>query len=168
MFFSKQRMPSTWHHPAVLAIFKSQNFFFWLKNKRSLALLKFFLYLLFFPSNKFWSSYIAWLYIKRTKLHTKGPPLSDPSFWSLRFWNLIHLAAHISKLLHTSPSPFQRYLFLDNTIILHLLHHTITQYPSLPTLHYSEISSFLLPKTHLHLILYFSYKISLLRNQYNP
>ena len=34
-------------------------------------------YLLIFPSTKFWSSYIAWLYIKRTKLHTKGS-LSDP------------------------------------------------------------------------------------------
>ena len=147
---------------------KVPNFLLLAKKQKTTYFVKDFSWFAKFPFNLFWSNYIAWLYIKRTKLHTKGPPFSDPSFWSSRFWNLIHLAAHISKLLHTSPSPFQRYLFLDNTIILHILHHTITQYPSLPTLHYSEISSFLLPKTHLHLILYFSYKISLLRNQYNP
>ena len=36
---------------------------------------------------------------------------------------MIHLAAYISKLLHTSPSPLQRYLFFVNII---------THYPSLP------------------------------------
>ena len=77
MFFSKQRMPSTWHHPAMSATFKSQNFFFWLKKKRSLILLKFFPYLLFFPLTKFWSSYIAWQ-SHTSKRHvatcTKTPP----------------------------------------------------------------------------------------------
>ena len=49
---------------------------------------------------------------------------------------MIHLAAHISKLLYTSPSPLQIYLFLDNTITLHLLHHT------LHTIHLSHILIF--------------------------
>ena len=48
------------------------------------------------------------------------------------FWNWIHLAAYVSKLFYTSPSPLQKYLFLDSTITSHLLHHTITHYPSLP------------------------------------
>ena len=39
--------------------------------------------------------------------------------------------------------------------------------PIFPTLYYSETSLFLLLKTHLHLIVYFSYKISLLRKQHN-
>ena len=93
VFFSKQRMSSTWHHPAVSTIFKSQNFFFWLKNKRSLTLLKFFPYLLFSPSTKFWSSYIAWLYKKRTKLHTKEAASLIPSWLisTLPFWSLLSL-----------------------------------------------------------------------------
>ena len=72
-----------------ISTIKSQTFFFWPKNKRPLTLLKFFPYLLFFPSTKFWSSYIAWLYIKRTKLHTKGPSLWSPLDWSLLPLSLI-------------------------------------------------------------------------------
>ena len=177
MFFFKQRMSSTWHHPTVSATFKSQNFFFWLKNKRSLILLKFFPYLLFFLSTKFWSNYIAWLYTKRTKLHTKKGTLSliQPSLWSLPslipsmipllssiFWNSIHFAVislKISKLFYTSLSPLQKYIFLNSTI---------THYPSLPHFNTLKFHSFSLPKTHLYLILYFPYKISLLRKQHNP
>ena len=161
-------MSSTWHHPAVSSTLKSQTFFFWLKSKRQLTLSKFFPYLLNFPSTKFWSSYIVWLYIKRTKLHTKHrihhppPPFSLIPFLSSIFWNSIHLAAislKISKLFYTSPSPLQKYIFLDSTI---------THYLSLPHFNTLKFHSFLLPKTHLHLILYFPYKISLLRKQHNP
>ena len=108
VFFSKQRMSSTWHHLAVSATSKSQNFFFWLKNKRSLTLLKFFPYLLFSPSTKFWSSCIAWLYIRRTKLHTKGGSLSDPLLADLHSPFLISVLSDptLSLIFNNSKNPF--------------------------------------------------------------
>ena len=45
------------------------------------------------------------------------------------FWNWIHLVAYVSKLFYTSPSPLQKYLFIDNNTT-HILQHTIIHYPS--------------------------------------
>ena len=102
---------------------KSQTFFFWPKNKGPLTLSKFFPYLLFFPSTKFWSNYIAWLYIKRTKLHTKGlfdllSPIPFRLISTLPLWSFLSDSSlshpliqklhsfcykiHISTLLHLS------------------------------------------------------------------
>ena len=50
-----------------------------------------------FPSTKFWSSYITWLYIKRTKVHTKGGPIHAKT--SLILLQNTHF--------HTSPSLLQ-------------------------------------------------------------
>ena len=128
---------------------------------KPLTLSRTFPYLLIFPSTKFWSNYIAWLYIKRTKLHTKrqtDPALSDPLFW-----NFIHLIATYT-FSYFSIS-LTKSLFIDNNIT-HILQH---QYPLpiFPTLHYFEISSLCCSWTHLHLFLYFSCKISILRKQHN-
>ena len=133
-----------------------------------------------FPSTKFWSSYIAWLYIKRAKLHTKGPFFSNPLFADLYSPSLILSFRFIPfTLLCRNFTHFDakytfshflisltRSIFIDNNIT-HILQHTIIHYRSFPTLHYSETSSSCCPKTHLHLILYFSYKIPLLRKQHN-
>ena len=136
---------------------KSQTFFFWPKNKRPLTLSKIFPYLLSF----LWTSSnlvtCLALYKKDQATH-QGEPLSDPLILKL------HLAAtysfsHFSIFLTKS-------LFIDNNITHILQHHY--PLPIFLTLHYSEVSSFCCPKTHLHLILYFSYKISLLRKQHNP
>ena len=69
----------------ITSALKSLTFFFRQKNKillmKPLTLSRTFPYLLIFPSTKLWSSYITWLYIKRTKLRTKGqtnPSLSHP------------------------------------------------------------------------------------------
>ena len=73
------------------------------------------------------------------------------------FWNSIYLAAHTSKLLHTSPSPLQRYLFLDNTItLLHLSHHTIIHYPSFPHFIMLKLHHFCYPK-HISLSFFISH-----------
>ena len=121
----------------VPSALRSLAFFFRLKKKISLmkplTLSRTFPYLLIFPWTKFWFSYIAWLYIKRTKLHTKRLIHLSliPKILKL------HFVAYISKLFYTSPSPLQKYLFLDDTITSHLLHHTITHYPSL--LHFNTL-----------------------------
>ena len=55
---------------------------------KPLTLSRTFHYLLIFPSTKLWSSYITGLYIKRTKLRTKGqinPSLSHPIILKLQF-----------------------------------------------------------------------------------
>ena len=120
---------------------KSQTFFFWPKNKGPLTLSKFFPYLLFFPSIKFWSSYIAWLYIKRTKLHTKGlfnllslisfrlistlplwSFLSDSSSLTLLCRNFTHFAAKYT--FSHFPISLTKPLFIDNNTT-HILQHTI-------------------------------------------
>ena len=107
-----------------------------------------------FPCTKFWSNYITWLYIKRTKLHTKHiihPPLFDPPLCSLSlsestmFWNWIHLAAYVSKLFYTSPSPLQKYFFIDNNTT-HILQHTIIHYPSFPHSIILKLHHFCCPK----------------------
>ena len=165
-----------WYHLVVTTVidsyysynisFKSLTFFFWLKNKiplmKPLTLFKTFPYLLIFPSTKFWSSYIAWLYIKRTKLHTKGqtdPSLSHPIILKL------HFAA--TYTFSYFPISFAKSLFIDNNIT-HILQHTIIHYPFFPHSIILKLHHFCYPKTHLHPILYFLYKISLLRKQHNP
>ena len=87
------QMTSSSYNSYNISTIKSQTFFFWPKNKGPLTLSKFFPYLLFFPSTKFWSSYIAWFYIKRTKLHAKGAPSLIPSWLisTLPFWSLLSL-----------------------------------------------------------------------------
>ena len=86
-----------------ISTIKSQTFFFWPKNKGPLILSKFFPYLLFSPSTKFLSSYIAWLYIKRTKLHTKGlfliPSLLIPT---LLLWSSLSDSSFSSSYAETS------------------------------------------------------------------
>ena len=54
---------------------------------------------------------------------------------------------------------------MDNTT--HILQHTIIHYPYFPHSIILKLHHFCCPKTHLHLIFYFSYKISLLRKQHN-
>ena len=99
------RMTSSNCNSHNISIIKSQTFFFWPKNKGPLTLSKFFPYVLFFSSTKFWSNYIAWLYIKRTKLRTKGPSLWSPLGWSLlsliqpSLWSSIILKIHSSCYL---------------------------------------------------------------------
>ena len=145
---------------------KSLAFFFWLKNKiplmKPLTLSRTFPYLLIFPSTKFWSSYIAWLYINRTKLHTKGQ--TDPSLTHLIILKL-HFAA--TYTFSYFPISLAKSLFIDNNTT-HILQHTIIYYPFFPHSIILKVHHFCCPKTHLHLILYFSYKISLLRKQHNP
>ena len=101
------RMTSSNCNSYNISTIKSETFFFWPKNKRPLTLLKFFPYLLFFPSTKFWSSYIAWFYIKRTKLHTKGP-----SLWSPLGWSLLSLSDPFSQIHLLSPSYAETSLIL--------------------------------------------------------
>ena len=92
---------------------------------KPLTLSNIFPYLLNFPSTS--SNLIIYLalYKEDQATHQGGSPFI-PNILKL------HLAAYISKFFHTSPSPLQKYLFLDSTITSHLLHHTITRYPSLP------------------------------------
>ena len=112
------RMTSSSYNSYNISTIKSQTFFFWPKNKGPLIFSKFFPYLLFFPSTKFWSSYIAWFYIKRTKLHAKGAPSLIPSwlistlpFLSLfsliqpSLWSSIILKIHSSCCLISKRSP---------------------------------------------------------------
>ena len=57
--------------------------------------------------------------------------------------------------------------FIDNNTT-HILQYTIIHYPFFPHSIILKLHYFCCPKTHLHLIRYFSYKISLLRKQHNP
>ena len=116
------RMTSSSCNSCNINTINSQTFFFWPKNKRPLTLSKFFPHLLFFPSTKFWSSYIVWLYIKRTKLHTKGLLFFISLFDLYPLWSISPSYAETSLILlqnthfYTSPSPLQKYLFLEHTI----------------------------------------------------
>ena len=93
---------------------------------KPLILLKIFPYLLDFPSTS--SNLVTCFALYKDDQATyQGDPSLSLNILKLRF------AAYISKLFHTSPSPLQKYLFLDNTITLQLLHHTITHSIS-PTL----------------------------------
>ena len=105
------RMTSSSCNSYNISTIKSQIFFFWPKNKGPLTLSKFFPYLLFFPSTKFWSSYIAWLYIKRTKLHTKGPSLWSPLGWSLLSLSNPFSQIHLLSLSYVETS----FILLQNT-----------------------------------------------------
>ena len=94
--------------------------------------------------------------IQRGPSYTLNTP--SISLSSSIFWNFILLAAHISKLLHTSPFSLQRYLFLDNTITLHLSHHTIIHYPSFHTSLYWNFIIFVAQNTSLSHSLFFHTK----------
>ena len=96
---------------------------------KPLTLSKTFPYLLNFLSTNYNLITYLTLYKEDTKPHinTHYSSLSHPLILKLH-----HFAAHISKHFHTSPSLLQKYLFLDNTITTHLLHHTIIHYPSFP------------------------------------
>ena len=72
---------------------------------------------------------------------------------------MIHLATHISKLLHTSPSPLQRYLFIDNNTT-HILQHTIIHYPSFPHSIILKLRHFCCPK-HISISFFISHTKSL-------
>ena len=105
------RMTSSSCNSYNISIIKSQTFFFWPKNKGPLPLSKFFPYVLFFPSTKFWSSYIAWFYIKRTKLHTKEPSLWSPLGWSLLSLSNPFSQIHLLSLSYAETS----FILLQNT-----------------------------------------------------
>ena len=77
---------------------------------------------------------------------------------------MIHLATHISKLLHTSPSPLQRYLFLDNTITSHILQDTIIHYLSFPCSIILKLHHFCCPKHISTLFFIFHTKSSFLES----
>ena len=136
------RMTSSSCNSYNISTIKSQPFFFWPKNKGPLTLSKFFPYLLFFPSTKFWSSYIAWLYIKRTKLHTKGGSLSDPlladlyspflSLFSLiqpSLWSSIILKIHSSCCHNSKRSPCLSSSLLQNPSLYITTQHTYYNIP---------------------------------------
>ena len=59
----------------------------------------------------------------------------------------LHFAAYISKLLHTSLSPLQKYLFLE---------HTITYYPSLPHFNILKLHHFVAQK-HISISFFISH-----------
>ena len=136
------RMTSSSCNSYNISTIKSQTFFFWLKNKGPLTSSKFFPYLLFFPSTKFWSSYIAWLYIKRTKLHTKGTPSLIPTwlistfpFWSLpsliqpSFWSSIIPKIHSSYCHISKRSPYIFSSLLQNPSLYITTQHTYYNIP---------------------------------------
>ena len=95
---------------------------------KPLTLSRTFPYLLIFPSTKLWSSYITWLYIKRTKLRTKGqtnPSLSHPIILKL------HFAA--TYTFSYFPISLAKSFFIDN--------NTTHHYP-LPITHFSHTPLF--------------------------
>ena len=58
---------------------------------------------------------------------------------------------------YTSSSSLQKYLFIDNnTITSHLLHHTITHYPSLPHFNTLKLHHFCCPK-HISISFFISH-----------
>ena len=118
---------------------------------------KIFPYSLNFPSTC--SNLVTCLALYKKYQATHHLTLSHPLFW-----NFIHLAATYT-FSYFSIS-LTKSLFIDNNTT-HILQHNYPL-PIFLTLYDSETSSFCCPKTHLHLILYFSYKISLLRKQHNP
>ena len=118
---------------------------------------KIFPYSLNFPSTS--SNLVTCLALYKKYQATHHLTLSHPLFW-----NFIHLVATYT-FSYFSIS-LTKSLFIDNNTT-HILQHNYPL-PIFLTLYDSETSSFCCPKTHLHLILYFSYKISLLRKQHNP
>ena len=153
------------------------------KNKGPLTLSKFFPYLLFFPSTKFWSSYKVWLYIKRTKLHTKRPSLWSPLGWSLLSLsdpfsqihpsltflcrNFTHFAAKYT--FPHFPISLTKSLFIDNNTT-HILQHTIIHYTLSIFLSSLIFWNFiiLLPKDTSSSHSLFHIQNPLLRKQHNP
>ena len=123
-FYSKQdviwMMLFGWYHSAVKAVIDScygynidlkvPNFLLLTKKQSptngTTYLVKNFSLFVIFPSTKFWSNYIAWLYIKRTKLHTKGDQsiLLTPSYAETSLILLQSTHFHTSTSLLQSPS----------------------------------------------------------------
>ena len=68
---------------------------------------------------------------------------------------MIHLAAYVSKLFYTSPSPLPKYLFIDNNAT-HILQHTIIHYPSFPHSIILKLHHFCCPK-HISISFFISH-----------
>ena len=153
-----------WYHSAVTAVIdsyysyninlKTFNFLL-LAKKQSLTngttyLVKDFSLFAIFPSTKFWSSYIAWLYIKRTKLHTKGGPI-HPSL-TLLCKNFTHFAA--KYIFSHFPISLTK-SFIDNNTT-HILQHTIIHYPSFSHSIILKLHHFCCPK-HISISFFISH-----------
>ena len=115
---------------------KVPNFLLLAKKQKTTYFVKDFSWFAKFLFNQFWSSYIAWLYIKRIKLHTKGPPLSalslslNPQCSKIGF-TLLHMFQNSSILLHL--------LYKNISYYIAPLHHTSYTTP-LHTIHLSHTS----------------------------
>ena len=157
-------LSSTWHHPAVSATFKSQNFFFWLKNKRPLTLSRTFPHLLF--SLQVSSDLVTCLTLyKEDQATHQGAfsliPLSSPIIWNSFHFAVISLKISISFFIS-----FTKSLFIDNNTT-HILQLTIIHYLSFS---HSIILKYHHLATHKHIPIFFSIfscNTSLLRKQHN-